>query len=406
MQDHNGISEEEGIVETPLNKSRKKKTRPETWKRNIERKARHRPKGFPKMPTCDHRGKSGYKFNQLSMQDIRKIHYKYYKDADLQSKKNFILQHVSVSSAKWSRLPEGSNSRRKVSPTFFLPKQRQDNKENVKVCRSAFLTILQESRNRIQKLCHKYLELGITPPETRGGPRKQVIYEKKRDAVKEFIKTFKPIQKHYSRGRKNNTIRQYLPSELSVNKMWKMYMEANPSKDLQVQYEFFRNTFNENFNIGFDAPYTDKCSTCTRLEYQIANENDNNKKEDLNIEFKGHKIRAERSKTRKLVMVQGEPFYGFECGEPKSLVKKGKAFSNARIPEVPRGVPIKLAKVNDVRYLLVLHYGEQWQDDPKLNFYTKVFLRLDSPQPDEGTDEEDILHDLEIYPEDDHDVVA
>nr|CAD7401757.1 unnamed protein product [Timema poppensis] len=474
-QDLNGISEEECIVETPPNKSRKKKTRPETWKRNIERKARHRPKGFPKMPTCDHRGKSGYKCSQLSMQDIRKIHFKYYKDADLQSKKNFILQHVSVSSAKRSRLPEGSNSRRKVSPTFFLPKQRQDNKENVKVCRSAFLTILQESRNRIQKLCHKYLELGITPPETRGGPRKQVIYEKKRDAVKEFIKTFKPIQKHYSMGRKNNTIRQYLPSELSVNKMWKMYMEANPSKDLQVQYEFFRNTFNENFNIGFDAPYTDKCSTCTRLEYQIANENDNNKKEDLNIEFKGHKIRAERfyeilrkknddelvisydcqknlvlpkipdqaayyksqlylynfticegvstspqnktntfaylwtenkSKTRKLVMVQGKPFYGFECGEPKSLVKKGKTFSNARIPEVPRGVPIKLAKVNDVRSLLVLHYGEQWQDDPKLNFYTEVFLQLDSPQPDEGTDEEDILHDLEINPEDDHEVVA
>nr|CAD7201858.1 unnamed protein product [Timema douglasi] len=116
--------------------------------------------------------------------------------------------------------------------------------------------------------------------------------------------------------------------------------------------------------------------------------------------------RKARSKTRKLVMVQGKPFYGFECGEPKSLVKKGKTFSNARIPEVPRGVPIKLAKVNDVRYLLVLHYGEQWQDDPKLNFYTEVFLQLDSPQPDEGTDEEDILHDLEINPEDDHEVVA
>nr|CAD7193822.1 unnamed protein product [Timema douglasi] len=121
---------------------------------------------------------------------------------------------------------------------------------------------------------------------------------------------------------------------------------------------------------------------------------------------KSKKIVFSRSKTRKLVMVQGEPFYGFECGEPKSLVKKGKTFSNARIPEVPRGVPIKLAKVNDVRSLLVLHYGEQWQDDPKLNFYTEVFLHLDSLQPDEGTDEEDILHDLKINPEDDHEVVA
>nr|CAD7203587.1 unnamed protein product [Timema douglasi] len=55
-QDLNGIAVEECNVETPHNKSRKKKKSPESWKRNIEKKARHHPKGFPKMPTCDHRG--------------------------------------------------------------------------------------------------------------------------------------------------------------------------------------------------------------------------------------------------------------------------------------------------------------------------------------------------------------
>nr|CAD7259851.1 unnamed protein product [Timema shepardi] len=56
-----------------------------------------------------------------------------------------------------------------------------------------------------------------------------------------------------------------------------------------------------------------------------------------------------RSEIRKLMLVQGELFDGFECDEQKSLVKKCKTFSNASIPEVPRGVPIKLAKDPDMR---------------------------------------------------------
>ncbi|XP_046663070.1 uncharacterized protein LOC124355966 [Homalodisca vitripennis] len=143
----------------PLAKKRKKNER--AWKKTVAKVARHRPKGFPQMPSCKHSAKSKYRCAELSLQDVRKIHQQYYKDADLQSKKNFILQHVIVFLSK-----KDSSSRRLV--------------------------------------------------------------------------------------------------------------------------------FSENFNIGFDAPYTDKCSTCTRLECELATEKDAGKRETLKLNLKAHKVRADK----------------------------------------------------------------------------------------------------------------
>ncbi|XP_046661862.1 uncharacterized protein LOC124355023 [Homalodisca vitripennis] len=169
---------------------------------------------------------------------------------------------------------------------------RNNKTENVKVCRAALLTILQESKNRVQLICKKYLETGVVPLETRGGARQVDKYNIKKDSIKSFIKTFIPVQKHYCRAK--NKHRQYLPSELNITKMWKMYIEQHPTEELKYEYDFFRLVFSENFNIGFDAPYTDKCSTCTRLECELATEKDAGKRETLKLNLKAHKVRADK----------------------------------------------------------------------------------------------------------------
>ncbi|KAJ8885778.1 hypothetical protein PR048_011978 [Dryococelus australis] len=68
-----------------------------------------------------------------------------------------------------------------------------------------------------------------------------------------------------------------------------------------------------------------------------------------------------------------QPFYELECGEAKSLAKRGKSFNNARIPDVPTSIEIKLAKLKD-------QTG--------------------------GAEEEDYLYNLEMNPEDDPDIVV
>lgn len=184
------------------------------------------------------------------------------------------------------------DSKRKVSTDFFLPKVRNNKIENIKVCRAALLAILQESKNRVHLVCKKYLETGVVPAETRGGARQLDKYNTKKESIKTFIKSFVPVQKHYCRAK--NKHRQYLASELNITKMWNMYNENHPTEELHCAYDFFRNVFSENFNIGFDAPYTDKCSTCTRLECEIGTEKDTGKREAHKLELKTHKVRAER----------------------------------------------------------------------------------------------------------------
>lgn len=151
---------------------------------------------------------------------------------------------------------------------------------------------MQESRNRAQLICQKYLKEGTTPTETRGGARQVDKYNLKKENIKTFIKSFVPVQKHYCRAK--NKHRQYLPSELNVKKMWTMYSTKYPTIELGCEYDFFRTVFATSFNIGFDAPYTDKCSTCTRIECELGTAKDVAKRDSLKEELKGHKLRAER----------------------------------------------------------------------------------------------------------------
>lgn len=67
------------------------------------------------------------------------------------------------------------------------------------------------------------------------------------------------------------TKRQDLPSELNTHthKMLAVYVEKHQSDDLYIEYEYFRKVFTESFNISFDSPRSDNCSTCCCLWNKI-----------------------------------------------------------------------------------------------------------------------------------------
>lgn len=184
------------------------------------------------------------------------------------------------------------------------------------VCRAAFLSIIQEKRDRVNRLCQKFLESGTTPKETRGGDRKTLKYQPRREAVKEFIKTFRPIQSHYTRGK--HTKRQYLPSELNTRKLWTLYNEKYEAEDLSVKYEYFRTVFNECFNISFDSPYSDKCSTCCSFENKINLEKDKKKRDTLKFYLKHHKKRADTFYGKLRLEVENSLTLCYDC--QKNLV--------------------------------------------------------------------------------------
>lgn len=94
---------------------------------------------------------------------------------------------------------------------------------------------------------------------------------------------------HYCRSKSH---RQYLHSNLNINKMYNMYTNETTVPELQVKASYFRNIFNRNFNIGFKLPAKDVCSTCLSLREQIKHEKEISKKKDRMNELTVHKRRA------------------------------------------------------------------------------------------------------------------
>lgn len=77
------------------------------------------------------------------------------------------------------------------------------------------------------------------------------------DAVFAHIKSLKGWKSHCSL---ENSRKTYLPEELNVAKLYKMFKEKYP--DTQVSCKSYRKIFSENFNISFGYPRSDTCSTC------------------------------------------------------------------------------------------------------------------------------------------------
>jgi len=67
-----------------------------------------------------------------------------------------------------------------------------------------------------------------------------------------------------SENDQDESLRKYLSSDLSINKLWEMYNEEAHA-DLKVKKGYFRKVFNTNFNLGFKSPQSDMCSTCISL---------------------------------------------------------------------------------------------------------------------------------------------
>lgn len=109
----------------------------------------------------------------------------------------------------------------------------------------------------------------------------------KKKAIMDFIGRLDCEEPHYCRGK---TKRYYLPAELSINKLWLMYNNSHP--DLKVKNSYFRNIFNQNYNLGFGSPRTDVCSTCLQFNEKIKTENDNNIRSQLLINQRIYKLKA------------------------------------------------------------------------------------------------------------------
>lgn len=100
-----------------------------------------------------------------------------------------------------------------------------------------------------------------------------------------FINQLKCVESHYCRGKSN---RKYLPSELNVKKLWRVY--SSETGQLAVKLSFFCKIFNTQYNVDFGTPRTDVCSTCLSLREKIKQEKYAGKRTELITEKRVHRL--------------------------------------------------------------------------------------------------------------------
>ena len=120
--------------------------------------------------------------------------------------------------------------------------------------------------DRLTGVAKYWFEKGVARPENRGGSRNVNENTIKRKAVQDHIKTFMCRASHYAR--RGCPGRKYLPSDLSIAKMHKLFQEQS---DKEVNYAFYYNIFIYDFNLGFGHPAKDICSECVKFKSQIKN---------------------------------------------------------------------------------------------------------------------------------------
>lgn len=76
-----------------------------------------------------------------------------------------------------------------------------------------------------------------------------VIPHENKDLIKAHIASFPLQENHYSR---NDSTKQCLSPDLSIEKMWKLFKEKYP--DTQVTLHCYRDIFNTKFKLRFGVP--------------------------------------------------------------------------------------------------------------------------------------------------------
>lgn len=224
------------------------------------------------------------------MRDVQEFHASFYKNNNKRDQDIFILKHCESQKPKRNRKRKETGNKAKTLILRYTVKRRDS--LVVPVCRRAFQDILGVKKDRILNIMKKYQKNSVLPTENRGGDRIGHKNDNKRQAIKKFVESLKCTESHYCRSKTFNRI--YLPAELSINKLWKLYNDCmDNNEELKVKECFFRDYFNKNFNIGFGTPKTDLCSTCLQYKTNIKQHAlGTAERENFEAQQKLHKLRA------------------------------------------------------------------------------------------------------------------
>ncbi|CAK1590885.1 unnamed protein product [Parnassius mnemosyne] len=299
------------VAEALPGKEKKRKRQPEKWKANKAKTDRYSAKSLPENITCNHNTKL-FACKQLKILDLVHFHRSFYSKPIKHHQDALILKCCSVKKTIRKRPVKNTRKSRDFAIKYTI--YAKSLKKASPVFQKVFLNTLKITKYRVQFVMQNFFKSGRIPTEKRGGDHKKQKYAAQRQSVHGFLKSLKYVEAHYCRG--SSQQRKYLPNELDVKKLFKLFKQVHPNSPVKPSY--FRSIFNEDFNLGFGSPRTDVCSKCIKLQEKLKNENDPSKKSQLMTKKRIHKLRTQAF--FKLLKDKKEQMITFSFDFQKNLV--------------------------------------------------------------------------------------
>ena len=200
-------------------------------------------------------------------------------------------QQVSKHSVKTVQARNGFKFRRTSLRKFSLPVSD----EVISVCKTMFCAVFGISHSRVHRVLVKQRENGGLPGTDKRGKYdhcKQRISPEAAEYVKSHISSFPVNESHYTRS--HSFSRRYLSPDLSITKMYNMYVAKCCDSGRQpVKVWAYRNIFNTHFNLCFHVPRKDTCKKCDMYKAQAGVETTTEKRRQLEMEHELHLRKAD-----------------------------------------------------------------------------------------------------------------
>ncbi|XP_030609211.1 uncharacterized protein LOC115796879 [Archocentrus centrarchus] len=215
----------------------------------------------------------------LTETDLAHIKEQLYRTSDKVKQDSILLTFMDAAPYKQKRPQveeeEKRQQQREVSIKYAVYKE---DKTRVPVCQASFLSIFCIKKDRVHGVAKYLLENDKVHLENRGGSRESGAMAAKKEKVRLHIQSFACRASHYIR--RGDPGRKFLPSDLNVAVMHRMFLEQNHE---QLSYALYRSIFVHDFNLAFGHPAKDVCSSC--VKYRVAV-----KDTELSAEEKRNKI--------------------------------------------------------------------------------------------------------------------
>lgn len=241
-------------------RGRKRKKNHENWMQTVRKRRRQSGKDYINVKgkkvegrkiikSC--RGNCRFKCpNHISDSNRKEIFKTFWSLSDAQ--KNLFYAKTIEKNMKHRTRTTNECSKRKYS--FQYSFEVSGNK--VRVCKEFYL-----NKGRLQWFFKKP---SMSFDDKRGKHSKRKIDMNEKQKIYDHINSFPKVPSHYCRSQ---TKREYLDPNLSISKMYELYVEeCNQSNTEPQKYYLYRNIFNTEFNLGFHIPKKDLCDLCEEIK--------------------------------------------------------------------------------------------------------------------------------------------